>query len=82
MSALAAIQAALVTIPGVAIQGPVTNSTGGTSVGNSDAGSKGKEDEYVANKPVTTGDRVAAAFLTIGILAGLIGGMGFMILME
>lgn len=81
MSALAAIQAALVQVPGTSIQGPLTNSTGGTSEGDSQGGSKGKE-ELAADKPVTLGDKVAAGFLTVGILAGVIGGTTVMIWTE
>ena len=82
MSALAAIQASLITIPGVAIQGPLTNTTGGTSVGDSQAGSSGKEELLVANTPVTTGDRVGAGFLTLGILMGVVGGTYILNFME
>ena len=82
MSALAAIQAAMVQIPGTVIQGPLTNSTGGTSVGDSEAGSKGSAEAAVADKPVTTGDRVAAGFLTFGVLVSVVGGTGVMLFTE
>ncbi|RDW91120.1 mannan endo-1,6-alpha-mannosidase-2 [Coleophoma crateriformis] len=56
---------------------PVTNSTGGTSIGNNNAGS-----QSVANpeaiKPATTGDRAGAGIVTTIILLGATGMFGWM----
>lgn len=61
---------------------PVTNSTGGTSVGDPAAGvtNGGGRDSGVTQQIVTTTrDTVAASFLTVGILASMIGGSVIMI---
>ena len=74
MSALEVIQSNLIQ----QVQAPLTNTTGGTSVGNPNAGSQSvsNPDE---NTPVTLGDRVGAGFLTTGVIAGVIGGAWWMI---
>ncbi|ORY57737.1 glycoside hydrolase family 76 protein [Pseudomassariella vexata] len=55
---------------------PVTNTTGGTSVGNANAGS----DETVVTQPVevTTGDRAGAGFITVLFIAGAMGAFAWM----
>ena len=84
MSALGAIQSAMVAIPGEVIAVPVTNSTGGTSVGNAAGGVVNGQNPIekslmVTNTdPVQTRDRVAAGFLTVAVLGGVIGGGVFM----
>lgn len=86
MSALGAIQSAMITIPTIhssQVVIPVTNTTGGTSIGNPAAGSSSLANpagDVEATKVVTTGDRVAAGFLTVAVLGGVIGGSTFMIL--
>jgi mannan endo-1,6-alpha-mannosidase len=69
MSALEVIQSNLIH----QVQAPLTNKTGGTSQGNPNAGTvqdSPTEDTTV----ITTGDKVGAAFLTTGVVAGVIGG--------
>lgn len=84
MSALGAIHSSMVTVPGAkaATFAPVTNSTGGTSVGDPNAGisSANAQGNMVVNKTVTTQDRVAASFLTVAVLGGAIGGSVMMVL--
>jgi mannan endo-1,6-alpha-mannosidase len=52
---------------------PLTNSTGGTSVGNSAAGTTSSSDPLVNLPPITAGDRIAATLMSVGLL----GGFGF-----
>lgn len=52
---------------------PVTSDTGGTSQGDVNAG-RNNDDKMPAPAPITTGDRVAAGFLTTAILASVVGG--------
>ncbi|ESZ94071.1 glycoside hydrolase family 76 protein [Sclerotinia borealis F-4128] len=59
------------------IQAPVTNSTGGTSVGNSAAGS-GSTSSLDSVTPPTTGDRVGAGMVTTVVLVGMTGMFGWM----
>ncbi|KAG9245109.1 glycoside hydrolase family 76 protein [Calycina marina] len=88
MSALGAISAAMVAVPDAKIAVLVTNSTGGTSVGNPSAGQvDGKTPaSYDASLTVTntdsvaTKDRVAAGFLTAAVIGSVIGGSVFMVL--
>jgi len=80
MSALGAIQSAIVAIPGEKVVVPVTNSTGGTSVGNPSAGAVTQEPTKFQIQPATAAERVAAGFLTVGILGSVIGGGVFMVL--
>ncbi|KAI1389302.1 glycoside hydrolase family 76 protein [Hypoxylon trugodes] len=55
---------------------PVTNSTGGTSVGDPNAGSR--TTSLPENAEITTGDRAGAGILTAFILATTIGGAVWM----
>ena len=75
MSALSALSYVLVD----SAAPPVTNGTGGTSIGNPGAGGS-DEDKLRMFGPVTTGDKVGAGFLTTLILAGIIGGTTFVVL--
>lgn len=75
MSALEVIQSTLI---GQA-SAPVTNTTGGTSTGNYDAGSTSKDAAGVMNNWIpTTGDKAGAGIVTAVILAGVVGGVGWM----
>lgn len=58
-------------------QAPVTNSTGGTSAGNSAAGS-GSTSTLGEVKPPSNGDRVGAGFVTTVVLLGMTGMFGWM----
>lgn len=75
---MAAMSAVFVNLlPIQAVGAPLTNATGGTSVGNPNAGS-----QSVANpealKPATEGDRVGAGILTTLVLVGATGMFGWM----
>ncbi|KAH8684596.1 glycosyl hydrolase family 76-domain-containing protein [Tricladium varicosporioides] len=96
MSALGAIQSAMVAVPrpttssggtsgGDTTGGggfnfaPVTNSTGGTSQGDPNAGVPQGSSGAMAGgmevlKPVSMKEKVAAGFLTVAVLGGVIGG--------
>ncbi|KAI5925101.1 glycoside hydrolase family 76 protein [Camillea tinctor] len=56
---------------------PVTNSTGGTSVGDPNAGA-GSDSFTGALTPITTGDRAGAGILTVLILGSAVGTFGWM----
>ncbi|KAI2466744.1 glycoside hydrolase family 76 protein [Annulohypoxylon bovei var. microspora] len=63
-------------------EAPVTNGTGGTSVGNPSAG--GSDDGRVDPTgrlygPVTTASKAAAIICTVVVLCGLVGGVVFMV---
>jgi mannan endo-1,6-alpha-mannosidase len=77
MSALEVIQGNLIEQAKVL----VTNTTGGTSVGNSAAGSSSTSSmsELKGDVPVTTAGRVGAAFLTFGTASGVMLGTWLMI---
>ncbi|QSZ36080.1 hypothetical protein DSL72_007204 [Monilinia vaccinii-corymbosi] len=83
MSALGGIQSAMVAVPGADNSGivPVTNTTGGTSVGDSNAGS-GKTGTMSMDQDIviTNGDRAGAGFATVVILLALSCAVGFMVL--
>jgi mannan endo-1,6-alpha-mannosidase len=75
---MAAMSAVFVNLLPLQVVGaPLTNMTGGTSVGNPNAGS-----QSVANpeavKPATEGDRVGAGILTTFLLVGATGMFGWM----
>ncbi|KAI9643572.1 hypothetical protein NHQ30_008192 [Ciborinia camelliae] len=77
MSALSVIQATLV---GSAAD-LVTNNTGGTSVGNAAGGSgSSQKSDGTVETPVTSTDRAGAGVLTALVVAGVLGGVGFMVL--
>ena len=73
MAAMSAIFVNLV--PNIAP--PVTNSTGGTSVGNSNAGS-GSVADPAAITPATSADRAGAGIMTAIILVGATGMFSWM----
>ncbi|ERT02946.1 mannan endo-1,6-alpha-mannosidase [Sporothrix schenckii 1099-18] len=68
MNVLAAVSSLLMD----EVHGPLTNQTGGTSVGNPNAGS-GSVDNPTEFAPITTGDRAGAGILTVFVLAGITG---------
>jgi mannan endo-1,6-alpha-mannosidase len=73
MAALEVVQSNLIQ----SARGPVTNSTGGTSQGNSAAGTEGTP--ILSITGATKGDRVGAGFLTTFVLALFIGAIWWMI---
>lgn len=77
MSALEVIQGNLIEQAKVL----VTNSTGGTSVGDSAAGSSSTDNmsDLTAEEPVTTAGRIGAGFLTFGMASGVMLGSWLMI---
>lgn len=56
---------------------PVTNSTGGTSVGNNNAGAS-SDNFRGSTTPPTTGDKAGASILTIVVLLTAVGTFGWM----
>lgn len=78
MSALEVIQSNLIKN----VEGPLTNSTGGTSKGDSAAGTTGSGDTLVSWTPITTGDKAGAGILTLLIIAGMLGGAWWLIVGE
>lgn len=74
MNVLGAVTSLLVDMGAPA---PLTNSTGGTSVGNNNAGSS--SDNFLgASTPATTADKAGASILTILILLSAVGTFGWM----
>lgn len=76
MCALEVVQSNLVDF----VNGPVTNETGGTSVGDVNAGSRSDEEIAVQFEDIKTADKAGAAILTIMVVSALAGGawwMGF-----
>lgn len=64
------------------LEAPVTNSTGGTSLGDPDAGTSdiGRTDSYTAlemMRPISTGDKAGAYILTIITVVFVVGGVLF-----
>jgi mannan endo-1,6-alpha-mannosidase len=83
MSALGAIQSSMVLVPGIkSIAAPLTNTTGGTSVGDANAGVTSPETagSLTDTTPATTAEKVSAGFLTVAVVGGVIGGSMFMVL--
>ncbi|KAK8212915.1 hypothetical protein M8818_003080 [Zalaria obscura] len=76
MSALEVIQSNLIT----QVKGPVSNSTGGTSQGNPNAGTGGDTNPAAPTSLITTGDRAGAGILTAIIVVGLLGGAWYVTL--
>ncbi|KAK4204235.1 putative glycoside hydrolase [Triangularia verruculosa] len=78
MNALSAVASTLVDRADV----PVTGDTGGTSRGDATGGANGPGSWMTGKefKPITTGERVAAGFLTAAMVFGVIGGSAFLIL--
>ncbi|KAJ9139484.1 Mannan endo-1,6-alpha-mannosidase [Pleurostoma richardsiae] len=73
MNALSAVMYTLVS----RVQAPFTSTNGGTSKGNATAG---MQVTYLPTlSPITTGDRVAAGFLTTAIVLSVIGASAFIV---
>jgi mannan endo-1,6-alpha-mannosidase len=70
MNVFAAVSALLVDQDS---KGPKTNATGGTSVGDPNAGTHSSNGQQKPLRPINTGDRAGAAILTILVLAGAVG---------
>lgn len=60
------------------IQAPVTNTTGGTSVGNPNAGMGIVEKYDGIVEPATRADKIGAGFVTLALLIGACGMFGVM----
>ena len=76
MSALEVIQANLIQ----QVQGPVTNSTGGTSKGNAGAGGgSSSTNPTLPTSPIETADRAGAGIITALLAIWVIGGIWWMI---
>jgi mannan endo-1,6-alpha-mannosidase len=75
MAAMSALFVNLLPLKSVAP--PVTNDTGGTSVGNNNAGSDSVSDPQ-ALKPATKGDKVGAGIVTTILLLSATGMFGWM----
>jgi mannan endo-1,6-alpha-mannosidase len=75
MAAISAIFVNLLPLESVAP--PVTNLTGGTSLGNPNAGA-GSVTNPAAISPATTGDRAGAGIVTTIVLVGATGMFGWM----
>lgn len=67
-------------------EAPVTNRTGGTSVGNPSAGSadigRNRPEGAIVFQPITAADRAGGAILTIGIVSALLTAIVFMVTDE
>jgi mannan endo-1,6-alpha-mannosidase len=85
MSALGAIQSSIIQIPSIKVVAPVTNSTGGTSIGDASAGittpggSAAAMTVMMEMEPATTKEKVAAGLVTFAVLTGVLGGSVFMV---
>ena len=75
MSALAALSTMLLAHEGF-MKGPLTNTTGGTSQGNPNAGSRYTDVEPMPD--ITTGDRAGAAIVTVVVLVSFVGSLVWM----
>ena len=73
MSALEVIQSNLIT----QVSGPLTNKTGGTSVGNPNAGSS-SDDNPLKFDTITTADKAGAGIITLMVLSALFAGAWWM----
>ena len=71
MSALAAFSTYLITEDSVVIEPPVTNSTGGESRGNSNAGAKPAS--VISYSEITGGDKAGAGVLTAFVVCSILG---------
>lgn len=70
MSALSVVQSLLID----QVAGPVSNTTGGTSTGNPNAGTSGDSVTGENTSKIKTSDRAGAGIITAIILIGLLGG--------
>ncbi|KAL3418782.1 glycosyl hydrolase family 76 [Phlyctema vagabunda] len=76
MSALEVIQSNLI----AQVDGPLTNSTGGTSVGNPNAGSTSEDSIITQTPPSKESDRIGAGFVTAVVLVSFLGMIFWMII--
>lgn len=75
---MAALEASIANlVPGA--QAPVTEDTGGTSKGDSNAGGSDDDRDDDKPKPITAGDRAGAGILTALVLGSLIAAIAFML---
>lgn len=70
----------MVGVAGEELKAPATNSTGGTSVGDPNAGTAQATVGLAALKPASVKEKVAAGFLTFAVVGGVVGGSVFMVL--
>lgn len=76
MNVLGALTSLLFDLQRNDLGGPVTNSTGGTSVGDPNAG---EEPDYMKpHPPPEAGDKAGAAIITVLMLAVMVGVLGWM----
>jgi mannan endo-1,6-alpha-mannosidase len=74
MNVLGAVSSLLIN----AVEPPVTNMTGGTSVGDPDAGSHSEKTNTKQLRDITTGDKAGASILTILVIVSAVGTFGWM----
>lgn len=82
MSALSAVGSNMLRVG--SLKAPYTRSTGGTSVGDPNAGTDADtptdgEESHVLTDPITTGDKAGAGILTALVLAFTLGGGYFLV---
>lgn len=75
MSALEVVQSTLIQ----QVSAPLTNTTGGTSKGNPDAGTASSTTITGDTTVVTIGDKIGAGVLTTGVIVGVVGGAWWVI---
>lgn len=76
---MAAMSAVFVNLlPLKVVKPPVTNNTGGTSVGNPNAGMAHTEEYDDTLHPATKADKIGAGFVTAVLLIGACGMFGVM----
>ena len=73
MSALEIVQSNLID----QVDGPLTNSSGGTSVGDANAGTNSNDNPNQFDT-ITTGDKAGASIITLIVLSGLFAGAWWM----
>ena len=61
------------------VDGPVKNSTGGTSKGNPSAGTGGSRQPGAPKGAITNKDKIGAGILTTLVLIGVVGGAWWMV---
>lgn len=59
---------------------PLSQNTGATSKSNPDAGAGASADPTTEHSPITTGDKVGAAFFTLAAVAIVVGGAIWIVL--
>lgn len=63
------------------VAAPVTAATGGTSVGNANAGMQSSPSSMETLRPISTGERVGAGFFTLGVVLSVVAG-GLLVVRE